>query len=128
MTKNSQVVEQLSVKLAVLNTELEVLQTTERSKKLSTELVCPVGEESKLVGLSKDTQEVIVNKITNLASDLEATRSLSGVVDLLAEGRRTSTGGRVPGTVTVKKVHLGDCAARGDERAGVRKTIVGRVN
>jgi len=51
--KNSQVVEQLSVKLAVLNTELEVLQTTEGSEELSTELVCPIGEESKLERFSR---------------------------------------------------------------------------
>lgn len=45
-----EVVEELTVQLTILNTELEVLTAAERSQKLSTELVSPVGKETKLAG------------------------------------------------------------------------------
>jgi len=61
-----EVVQELTVQLTVLDTELEVLATTKGSKKLGAELVSPVGQESQL------------------ASHIEA-RSGS-VVDLLSKG------------------------------------------
>lgn len=76
-----EVVEKLTVQLTVLNTELEVLTATKGSKKLSTELVGPIGQECQV------------------SCDIEA--SDSGIVHLLRKSGRTSTTGRVTGTVTV---------------------------
>ena len=104
---SSEVVEKLAVQLTVLDTELEVLETTERSQELSTELVGPVSEESKL------------------SSSLEAASSLGSVGDLLCKGLWRSSAGWVTGSVAVQEEHLCNLAAGWDQRVGIRKTVVG---
>lgn len=101
-----EVVEELTVQLTVLDTELEVLAAAKGSKKLSTELVSPVSQESQLTG------------------DIEA-RS-GGIVDLLGESGRTSTASGVTSTVTVQQKHLVDGAAIRDQGVSLVQTIVGR--
>lgn len=101
-----EVVQELTIQLTVLDTKLEVLATAKGSKKLSSELVGPVSQESQL------------------ASHIEARGG--GIVDLLSESRRTSTASGVTSTMAVQQEHLVDSAAIGNQRACFGQTIVGR--
>jgi hypothetical protein len=102
----SEVVEQLTVQLTVLDTKLEVLATAKGGKELSSELVGPVSQESQL------------------ASHIEARGG--GIVDLLSESRRTSTARGVTSTVAVQQEHLVDSAAIGNQRARFGQAVIGR--
>jgi len=98
------------LQLAVLNTKLEVLKTTERSQELSTKLVSPVSKESEF------------------SSSLETALGDGSIVDLGGKSGRTSARGRVSSTVAVQEVHAIDLAASGDLRAGAIETVVTGVD
>lgn len=105
-----EVVKEHSVLLSKPHTELKVLESTERSQQLRTELVRPLAQK---VQLSRRGPVLPVGR---------------RIVQLGRKGRRRGPRGGVPGSMSVEDVDLGNLAGVGDSWRRVGQTISGRLD
>jgi len=103
-----EVVEEMAIQLPVCHSQHEVLAAAKRREQVGAQLVAPVAEERQIAR--------------------ESQPRLGRIAQFTCKLLRASPLGRVPRSVTVKQVHLGNLTTSGDQRAGLRQAIIGRVD
>lgn len=108
LSRCREVVQEMAIQLAILDSQHKVFAATRWCEKLGTKPVLPVVQKSELTRERK--------------AGFGGFRKLGSKL-----GWGSVTGG-IPGSVTVQQVHLRDLAPIWDQRAGVWQAVVGALN